>query len=189
MRQWEKISTRVVTDCTEVRCQTPSSLHLNGQLFSNYKNHTTLKGLIGISPGDAITFISQLYTGGISDREIVIRSGFLDMQKQDGDSVMADKGFTIEDLLPLGVSLNIPPFLGSSSQMPAQDVVCTQEIASLRIHISHIRWLLSLPVFTYTRKKGDPNYIITQNIIRMYSTSSESNQAGFENFSLNFLCY
>ena len=27
-----------------------------------------------------------------------------------GDSVMADKGFTVEDLLPLGVSLNIPPF-------------------------------------------------------------------------------
>ena len=128
-------STRVVIDCTEVRCQMPSSLHLNGELFSNYKNHTTLKGLIGISPGGAITFISQLYTGGISDREIVVRSRFLDMPLQDGDSVMADKGFTMEDLLPLGVSLNIPPFLGSSSQLPAQDVVRTQEIASLRIHV------------------------------------------------------
>ncbi|CAH3187847.1 unnamed protein product, partial [Porites evermanni] len=30
-----------------------------------------------------------------------------------GDSVMADKGFTVQDLLPLGVCLNIPPFLGS----------------------------------------------------------------------------
>ena len=47
---------------------------------------------------------------------------------------MADKGFTIQDLLPLRVSLNIPPFLGSSAQMPANDVVCTQEFASLRIH-------------------------------------------------------
>ena len=72
-------STRVVIDCTEVRCQMPSSLHLNGKLFSNYKHHTTLKGLIGISPGGAITFISQLYTGSISDREIVIRSGLLDL--------------------------------------------------------------------------------------------------------------
>lgn len=54
-------STRVIIDCTEVRCQMPSSLHLNGELFSNYKHHTTLKGLIGISPGGAITFISQLY--------------------------------------------------------------------------------------------------------------------------------
>ena len=128
-------STRVIIDCTEVRCQMPSSLQLNGELFSNYKHHTTLKGLIGISPGGAITFISQLYTGSISDREIVARSGFLDLPFEDNDSVMADNGFTIQDLLPLGVSLNIPPFLRSSSQMPAEDVVKTQETASLRIHV------------------------------------------------------
>ena len=48
---------------------------------------------------------------------------------------MADKGFTIEDVLPLRVSLNIPPFLGMSDQMSAEDVVKTQEIASLRIHV------------------------------------------------------
>lgn len=48
---------------------------------------------------------------------------------------MADKGFTIEDVLPLGASLNIPPFLGMSDQMPAEDVIKTQEIASLRIHV------------------------------------------------------
>ena len=48
---------------------------------------------------------------------------------------MADKGFTIEDLLPLGVSLNIPPFLGQSQQIPAEDVVKTQVIASLRIYV------------------------------------------------------
>ena len=128
-------STRVIIDCTEVRCQMPISLQLNGELFSNYKHHTTLKGLIGISPRGAITFISQLYTGSISDREIVARSGFLDLPFEDNDSVMADKGFTIQDLLPMGVSFNIPPFLGSSSQMPAEDVVKTQEIASLRIHV------------------------------------------------------
>jgi hypothetical protein len=114
----------------------PSNLQLNGELFSSYKNHTTLKGLVGISPGGAITFISQLYTGSISDREIVIRSGFLELPFiKDKDSVMADKGFTIQDLLQLGVALNLPPFLGGSSQMPSEDVVSTQEIASLRIHI------------------------------------------------------
>ena len=48
---------------------------------------------------------------------------------------MADKGFTIEDVLPLGVSLNIPPFLGMSDQMSAEDVIKTQKIASLRIHV------------------------------------------------------
>lgn len=106
-------STRVIIDCTEVRCQMPSSLQLNGELFSTYKNHTTLKGLIGISLSGAVTFVGQLYTGSISDREIVYRSGFLDLPFNEGDSVMADKGFTVEDLLPLGVKLNIPPFLCS----------------------------------------------------------------------------
>lgn len=128
-------STRVVIDCTEVRCQMPKSLRLNSELFSSYKNHTTLKGLIGISPGGAITFISQLYTGHTSDREIITRSGFLNLPFNRGDSVMADKGFTINDLLPLGVSLNIPTFLGSKGQMSPADVVDTQSIASVRIHV------------------------------------------------------
>ena len=68
----------MIIDCTEVKCQMPS-LQLNGELFSSYKHHTTLKGLVGISPGGGITFVSQLYSGSISDKEIVSRSGFLDL--------------------------------------------------------------------------------------------------------------
>ena len=128
-------STRIVIDCTEVFCEMPSSLLLNSELFSSYKNHVTLKGLVGTSPSGAITFVSQLYTGSISDREIVLRSGLLSQAFDDGDSVMADKGFQIQDILPLGVSLNIPPFLGGNSQMSAEDVVRTQQIASVRIHV------------------------------------------------------
>ena len=80
----------------------PSSLQLNGKLFSNYKNHTTLKGLVGISPGGTITFVSQLYTGSISILfgETVRRSRFLDLPFHDKDSVMANKEFTVRDLLP-----------------------------------------------------------------------------------------
>ena len=59
------------------------------------------------------------------------RSGILDLPYDDDDGVMADKGFTIDDLLLLGVSLNIPPF----DQMPPEDVVKTQVIAALRIHV------------------------------------------------------
>ena len=53
-------STRVIIDCTEVICQMPSSLQLNWELFSAYKNHTTLKGLVDISPG-GITPLVDLY--------------------------------------------------------------------------------------------------------------------------------
>lgn len=69
----EKFPTmRVIIDCTEVRCEMPSSLLLNSELFSSYKNRVTLKGLVGIALSGTITFISQLYTGSISDREIVM---------------------------------------------------------------------------------------------------------------------
>ena len=64
-----------------------------------------------------------------------MRSGFLDLPFNRGDSVMADKGLTTNDLLPLGVSLIIRPFLGSKGQMSPADVVETQSIASVWIHV------------------------------------------------------
>ena len=49
---------------------------------------------------------------------------------------MTDCGFTIEELLaPPGVGLNTPPIIGHRSQMDGTEVVETQQIASLRIHI------------------------------------------------------
>ena len=34
-----------------------------------------------------------------------------------GDSVMADRGFDIEDMLPEGVTANVPAFLGAREQL------------------------------------------------------------------------
>ena len=128
-------TTRVILDCTEIFVQTPTSLLLQSQLYSSYKSNTTLKGLIGITPHGAVSFISSLYTGSISDREITRCSGILDLLEH-GDSVMANKGFNIEDLLKeKGVGLNIPPFLQSQAQFSAQDVHETKTIAKLRIHV------------------------------------------------------
>lgn len=128
--------TRVIIDATEIKMEMPSSLVLKSQTYSNYKSANTLKGLIGISPGGSTTFISQLYTGSISDKEITVRSGFLKLPFEKGDSVMADKGFDIEDLLePLGVKLNLPPFLHMQDQMSSDDVASTQQIAAERIHV------------------------------------------------------
>ena len=52
---------------------------------------------------------------------------------------MADRGFTIQDLLnPLGVKLNIPAFLDGKEQLYREDVVLSQKIASVRIHVERI---------------------------------------------------
>ena len=95
-------------------------------MYSQYKSHVTYKGLLGISPSGAITFISQLYEGSISDREIVKRSGLLNKELwQSGDSIMADRGFTItEELAPLKVKLNIPAFLGEKTQFSESEFFC-----------------------------------------------------------------
>ena len=58
------------------------------------------------------------------------------LEGKHGTSVMADRGFTIKDMLnDIGVELNIPPFLEGRPQLPQDDVRKTRHIASLRIHV------------------------------------------------------
>lgn len=129
-------NTRVILDCTELKTQTPSSLFVNSQMYSSYKGTTTLKALIGITPAGGVSFVSKLYTGSISDKEITKSSGILDLLES-GDSVMVDKGFTIEkELRDVGATLVIPPFLTSKRKsFSSKEVVATQNIARLRIHV------------------------------------------------------
>jgi len=88
-----------------------------------------------VTPSGAISFVSDAYEGSISDRKLVEASGLLE-KLQPGDEIMADKKFTIQDLLiRYGVRLNVPPFLSVNSQMPASDVFLTRKIACLRVHV------------------------------------------------------
>ena len=89
-------------------------------------------------------FVSQLYLGSISDKELVKRSGFLEVVKekvaagelQHGDGVMADKGFTIKkELNEVGMTLNIPPFNHQQKQFKGYEVLQAQTIAKHRVHV------------------------------------------------------
>ncbi len=123
---------RVIIDCTEIRCQNPSSLTLQSEVFSSYKNSTTFKGLIGVAPCGAVTFVSSLFTGSISDQELTKLSGILDLLEP-GDACMADKGFTIKSMLAeRGAKLIMPPFK-TAAQFSKEDAERTQAIARLRI--------------------------------------------------------
>jgi len=51
-------------------CQVPASMKIQSAMYSHYKSHVTYKGLLGIAPSSAVTFISQLFGGSISDKEI-----------------------------------------------------------------------------------------------------------------------
>ena len=128
-------TTRVILDATEIYVEQPDLPELQQMTFSNYKNDNTFKGIVGISPDGVVIFVSPLFPGCISDKDLTRRCGILDILEP-GDSVMADRGFDIEeDLILRGVSLNIPPFMRGKKQLSENEVVTTRHIASLRIHV------------------------------------------------------
>ena len=127
-------TTRVILDCTEIFIEMPTSYRSQSATFSNYKHHNTAKGLVGIAPNGAVTFVSDLYAGRTSDKKLTLDSGIYKLLEP-GDSVMADRGFEIEDDLPDNVSLNIPPFLNGKPQLSLQEENETRKIASVRVHV------------------------------------------------------
>ena len=128
-------TTRVIIDCTEFFINTQSSLARQSATWSSYKEHNTVKCLIGIAPHGHVTFVSPVFEGSISDRAITEQSNLLELLER-GDSVMADKGFDIQDILiTRGVKLNIPPFKQGERQMLPEEIASTKKIAAIRIHV------------------------------------------------------
>ena len=84
------LNLRAVLDCTEFYIKKPSRPSSQRQTYSGYKSGNTFKLLVSLSSICHINFISKLYTGSISDKSIVQKSGFLDAL-QNGDAVMTDK--------------------------------------------------------------------------------------------------
>ncbi|XP_057310555.1 uncharacterized protein LOC130648519 [Hydractinia symbiolongicarpus] len=133
-------NTRCIIDCLEIKVAVPTSLRLHKMLYSDYKSHTTVKILVGIAPGGGFTFISSAYPGSISDKNIVVKSGFLRPKLwQEGDAAMADRGFTIAEYLkPMNVELIIPSFLQGREQFTELELVKSQQIARERIHVERM---------------------------------------------------
>ena len=50
------------------------------------------------------------------------------MKFESGDLVLADRGFTINDILPEGVSCKIPAFLDGREQFTEEEVIESQAI-------------------------------------------------------------
>lgn len=115
--------TRVIIDCTEIKIQKPTGPSAQKVTRSNYKSSNTFKLLVGISPTGAFTFVSQLWSGGASDRHITMKSGLID-KLEPNDDCMADRGFNIRDLVTKRrATLNIPPF-SKGKQLSTK--ACTQ---------------------------------------------------------------
>ena len=133
-------NTRAIIDCTEFFLQRPRSPTAQAATYSSYKSKNTAKCLLAISPSGNITFVSKLYGGNVSDRYITEHSGFLEFVEE-GDDIMADRRFTIRDLVTSKkATLNIPPFTrkcswGKRKRLNVNEIKQTRNIAKLRIHV------------------------------------------------------
>ena len=132
----------VVIDCFEIFIEKPSNLLARAQTFSSYKHHNTIKVLIGITPQGTVCFVSEAWGGCTSDKHLTENCGFLD-KVLPGDTVMADRGFTISESVGLKHGkLVIPAFTKGKSQLDPVDVEKSWGIANVRIHVERVIGLL-----------------------------------------------
>ncbi|GFX48696.1 THAP-type domain-containing protein [Trichonephila clavipes] len=138
---------RIIVDCTEIEVQKPSSPMEQQMTFSRYKNANTFKGMIGITPNGAISFISELFTGSISDKEVFIRSKLMD-RLEPNDVVMADKGFLIaNELEKIGCKLYRPIFLEDKIQFDISEMVSNCQLSNKRVTVE--RAISKIKIFKY----------------------------------------
>ncbi|XP_068739049.1 uncharacterized protein [Montipora capricornis] len=129
---------RAIIDCTEVPIQRPSLARANSQIYSSYKGRPTPKVLVACTPAGTISFVSKAVGGSMSDKELVKRSGIVDLFSP-GDTLLADRGFNIQELLlHKGVKLVIPPFLKAKKQFLKADDQRTKQVANARIHVERV---------------------------------------------------
>ena len=115
---------------------TTYDLQLQSSTWSNYKHHNTAK-FLGCTPNGAVSFVSSLHVGSISDVELTKESGLLQvLEGKNNISVMA---FTIRDQLEtIGVELNMPPFMEGRTQLSADEVLSGRKIASVHVHVERV---------------------------------------------------
>ncbi|CAG0905965.1 unnamed protein product, partial [Cyprideis torosa] len=157
---------RFIVDCTEFPCHAPYLLKQKRSIYSHYKSRYTFKALVAIAPNGTVTFVSELYGGSVSDKVIVMKSGFLDLLES-GECILADKGFLIGDLLPPGVNLNLPPFLtrkeGHRRKFTNTQARDTTAIARARIHVERVMARIKIFKILSNFKHSDRSYANEQN--------------------------
>ena len=127
--------TRLILDATEFYIDRASDLNAQKATWSQYKHANTFKMLVGISPVGDVAFLSDLYTGGISDVALTEKSGIV-AKLSPGDAIMADRGFDIRHLaVPANVRVHVPAYAAGRTQLSRREVVDARRLSSVRIHV------------------------------------------------------
>ena len=145
---------RCILDCTEFYCETPRNYAHQGHHWSAYKHHTTMKCLVAILPTGGACFVFDVFEGSIDDVQIFKDSGILDYIRP-GDSVMVDRGFTVQELLlPKQATIFIPPFLAGREKLSEEEEILTKRITKARIHVERFNERLKLSVVKWNYSFG-----------------------------------
>ncbi|GFW42851.1 uncharacterized protein TNCV_1212581 [Trichonephila clavipes] len=140
--------------------------------FSQYKSHNTVKFLIACTPLGKVSFVSKLYGGRTSDKQIIQLSGFLE-QIRPGDVIFADRGFPVKDLVAeRGASLVLPASTKGKKQLSSAEVINSRKVSRLRVHIERcigrlktFRILKSLWPISFVNNKTSEETCIGDDVI------------------------
>ena len=126
--------------------------------FSTYKNGNTLKCIVGCTGGGLINHIPDSYGGSASDRALVMLDNMTD-KLQPHDAIMADKGFSIQDLYESrDITVNIPTFVKKNNRLSNKAVMHDRKVASKRVHVERVIGLAK--TYKILKTKLAPNEIV-----------------------------
>lgn len=104
------LKVRVILDWYEVMIDRPSSYLQIAETWSHYKHHNAGKFLFGISPQNAVTFLSRAFGGRASDKFITKESAVLNLLEY-LDVVLAKRGSLITESVGMCHATFIMPAL------------------------------------------------------------------------------
>lgn len=154
--QNEFATVRGILDCTEVQTQIPKCANCKISTFSGYKHTNTMKFLICMTPAGTISYVSGAYSGKSSDKFIFNEENLID-KFEEGDAIMVDKGFLIEEeTLARGVRLIRPIFFQPhTTQFEEAEVLVNTKVAVARVHVERV--IQRLKVFAVMTDKIEYN--------------------------------
>ncbi|XP_046612867.1 uncharacterized protein LOC124301615 [Neodiprion virginianus] len=88
-------------------------------------------------PDDTACFIQQILPDQSAEMRILEEE--TNYLLQPGDVVLADRGFTVHDIVEAKQAhLNIPPFLNGRDRLTPQEEMSPKKIAKQRIYVEHV---------------------------------------------------
>ncbi|RMX53509.1 hypothetical protein pdam_00017347, partial [Pocillopora damicornis] len=122
----------MVIDCTDIKFAAPVLMSQQSATHSSYRGMNSIKVIIGVAP----------------NAEITHESGLLN-HLTPGDMILVDKGFLIQDIVPHGVSVKIPPFLNKGA-FTESEAKATKGMARCHIHVERVHaWLKDFRILTF----------------------------------------